>query len=66
MTSNRVTLLRAAADDLEAMSPEVQQEARGLMVLLAASPRSRLVRRIDIGMVNEDGLRIWGSVTFAG
>ncbi len=41
------------------MPPDVQREAYGLIVELAASPLVRLVRRIDIGMVSEDGLKIW-------
>ena len=42
------------------MPPDVRGQARGLIVILAASPLDRLVRRIDAGMVNEDGLKIWG------
>ena len=41
------------------MSPDAQRQARGLIVVLAASPLSRLVRRLDIGMVTAGGIRIW-------
>ncbi len=41
------------------MPPDVEREARGLIVVLAASPLGRLPRRLDIGMANADGLRIW-------
>lgn len=42
------------------MSPEVEQQARGLIVILAASRLARLVRRIDFGGITSDGLKIWG------
>ena len=59
MTSNRVTLLRQAWANLAEMSPDVERQARGLIVMLAASPLSRLVRRLDIGMATAEGIRIW-------
>ena len=42
------------------MSPDSETLARGLIVVLAASPLSRLVRRLDMGMVTAEGIRIWG------
>lgn len=60
MPTNRVVLMLQAWVNMAAMPPDVRGQARALIVILAASPLSRLVRRIDIGMVNEDGLRIWG------
>ena len=59
LASNRVTLLPQAWRNIDGMPPEVQREAYGLIVELAASPMARLVRRIDIGVVSEDGLKIW-------
>ena len=41
------------------MQPETQRRAYGLIVMLT-SPLNRLVGRIDIGMIDEEGLRIWG------
>ena len=41
------------------MPPDVWREARALIILLAASPLDRLVRRMDVGMVSEDGRKIW-------
>lgn len=41
------------------MRPDVRAQARGLIVILAASPLDRLVRRMDVGMVSVDGRRIW-------
>ena len=60
MTSNRVTLLRAAAENLEAMPPEAERQARGLIVLLAASIPDRLAGRLDSGFVNVEGRTMWG------
>lgn len=60
MPTNRAILMLQAWVNLVAMPPDVRRQARGLIVILAASPLSRLVRRIDIGMVSEDGLKIWG------
>ena len=58
--ANRVLIMRRAWANMAAMPPDARRQARGLIVILAASPLDRLVRRIDAGMVNEDGLKIWG------
>ena len=60
LASNRATLLPQAWRNIAQMPAGVQREAYGLIVELTASRLSRLVRRLDIGMVSEDGLKIWG------
>ena len=57
--ANRVILMRPAWTNMAAMPQDVLVQARGLIVILAASPPDRLVGRMDIGMVSEDGRRIW-------
>ena len=57
--ANRVTFTREAWANMAAMPPDVRRQARALIILLAASPLDRLVRRMDVGMVNMDGLKIW-------
>ncbi len=58
--SNRVILHRQAWENLYAMSPDIERQARGLIVMIAASPLSRLARRIDFGAADQEGRRIWG------
>ena len=60
MPANRVVIMPHAWTNIAAMPPDVREQARGLIVILAASPLDRLVRRIDAGMVNAAGLKIWG------
>ena len=57
--ANRVLIMRRAWTNMAAMPPDVRRQARALIILLAASPLDRLVRRMDVGMVNVDGLKIW-------
>ena len=57
--SNQVWLSDEAFAAMSGMRPDALRSARGLIVTLAASPLSRLPGRLDIGMVNPDGLRIW-------
>lgn len=57
--TNRVVLMLQAWVNIASMPPDARRQARGLIIMLAASPLARLARRIDFGMVSEDGLTIW-------
>lgn len=57
--SNQVWLSDQAFAAISGMRRDVLLKARGLIVILAASPLDRLPGRLDIGLVNPEGLRIW-------
>ncbi len=57
--ANQVWLSEEAFANIDEMRPDARREARGLIVTLAASPLSRLPRRIDIGVATREGFKIW-------
>lgn len=59
MYANRVILHQDAQANLDAMRPDVERRARGLIVTLAAASAARRDGSIDFGMRTPDGLVLW-------
>lgn len=56
---NRVRVSPDAETQIEEMSDSSQRQARGLIIELAADPLRRRMGRLDIGMISQQGQRIW-------